>query len=244
MRTYFTYMSKAHLSEQQLETVHTYRRSLMEKKQAELQDRYRRALENAEDREGSCPKRDVTPVWRLCIADSLDGPGSGVSLFSVTSDVFSFFNVFIIVYWNTDLKWCCSSLPVEPLETFLGSSVSTEGRLSIQSLQPHHVRWKETWREDNCSAEWDKENTVSGPTGRPTSWAHLVHTWNCRRSYIFRYMVDIICNMCFVLSFRLLRNGCQHVFNRGSLPILWIFKTQNSSRCVERLISQDMLSAS
>ncbi|XP_041797388.1 breast cancer type 2 susceptibility protein [Chelmon rostratus] len=67
---------EAHLSEQQLETVHTYRRSLMEKKQAELQDRYRRALENAEDREGSCPKRDVTPVWRLCIADSLDGPGS------------------------------------------------------------------------------------------------------------------------------------------------------------------------
>ncbi|TMS07914.1 Breast cancer type 2 susceptibility protein-like protein [Larimichthys crocea] len=67
---------EAHLSEQQLEALHTYRRSQMDKKQAELQDRYRRALENAEDQEGSCPKRDVTPVWRVCIADSMDQPGS------------------------------------------------------------------------------------------------------------------------------------------------------------------------
>ena len=74
-------MFKAHLSEQQLETLHTYRRSLKDKKQAELQDRYRRALENAEDNEGSCPKRDVTPVWRLCIADSMNQSGSGVSSF-------------------------------------------------------------------------------------------------------------------------------------------------------------------
>eukprot|EP00064_Thunnus_orientalis_P000001 superscaffoldBa00000001_g1 len=48
----------------------------MERKQAELQDRYRRALENAEDNEGSCPKRDVTPVWRLCIADSMNQSSS------------------------------------------------------------------------------------------------------------------------------------------------------------------------
>uniref|UniRef100_A0A3Q1IDS8 Tower domain-containing protein n=1 Tax=Anabas testudineus TaxID=64144 RepID=A0A3Q1IDS8_ANATE len=61
------------LSERQLETLRTYRCSLMEKKQAELQDRYRRALE-AEDSGGSCLKRDVTPVWRLCIADSIDQP--------------------------------------------------------------------------------------------------------------------------------------------------------------------------
>ncbi|XP_035011350.2 breast cancer type 2 susceptibility protein homolog [Hippoglossus stenolepis] len=65
---------EAHLSEQQLETVQTYRRSLMEKKQAELQDRYRRALE-AESGDGTCPKRDVTPVWKLCVSDSM-GSGS------------------------------------------------------------------------------------------------------------------------------------------------------------------------
>lgn len=34
-------------------------------------------------------------------------------------------------------------------------------------------------------------------------------------------------------------NGYQHVFNRGCLPLLSIFKTQNFSRSVERLISQD-----
>ncbi|XP_029026126.1 breast cancer type 2 susceptibility protein isoform X2 [Betta splendens] len=66
---------EAHLSEQQLETLRVYRRSLIEKKQAEMQDRYRRAVE-AEDTEGICPKRDVTPVWRLYVADSMDHPGS------------------------------------------------------------------------------------------------------------------------------------------------------------------------
>ena len=51
----------------------------MERKQAELQDRFRRALENAEDGEGGCPKRDVTPVWRLCCADSMEQRSSGGS---------------------------------------------------------------------------------------------------------------------------------------------------------------------
>lgn len=64
-----------------METLRNYRHSLVEKKQADLQDRYRRALETVEDGEGSCPKRDVTPVWRLCVADSMAQSGSGVSLF-------------------------------------------------------------------------------------------------------------------------------------------------------------------
>ncbi|XP_028275921.1 breast cancer type 2 susceptibility protein [Parambassis ranga] len=62
---------ETYLSEQQLETLHAYRRFLMEKKQAELQDRYRRAVE-AEDNDMSCPKRDVTPVWRLCVSDCVN----------------------------------------------------------------------------------------------------------------------------------------------------------------------------
>ncbi|XP_072248251.1 breast cancer type 2 susceptibility protein [Leuresthes tenuis] len=70
---------EAHLSEQQLEALRSYRRSVMDKKQAELQDRYRRALE-AEDNEKICPKRDVTPVWRLCITDSTAQPGCGYQL--------------------------------------------------------------------------------------------------------------------------------------------------------------------
>ncbi|XP_074535553.1 breast cancer type 2 susceptibility protein isoform X2 [Halichoeres trimaculatus] len=80
---------EAQLSEQQLETLHSYRRSLMERKQAELQDRYRRALESAENSEGGCPKRDVSPVWRLCFADSMGHPGSiyQLSLWRPTSDL-------------------------------------------------------------------------------------------------------------------------------------------------------------
>ncbi|KAF7643381.1 hypothetical protein LDENG_00240480 [Lucifuga dentata] len=69
---------EALLSDKQLETLRSYRRSLMEKRQAELQERCRRAVQQAEDDGSSCTKRDVTPVWRLCIADSTDRPGSGV----------------------------------------------------------------------------------------------------------------------------------------------------------------------
>lgn len=85
--------SKAHLTEQQTETLQNYKRLLMEKKQAELQDRYRRAVETAEDGAGSCLKRDVAPVWRLCIADSMEQPGSGVQLF-----FYAYLNIFILMY--------------------------------------------------------------------------------------------------------------------------------------------------
>lgn len=73
--------SKAHLTEQQAQTLQNYKRLLMEKKQAELQNRYRRAVETAEDGASGCPKRDVAPVWRLYIADSMEQPGKGVQLF-------------------------------------------------------------------------------------------------------------------------------------------------------------------
>lgn len=72
---------KAHLTEKQVEVLQNYKRLVMEKQQAELQDRYRRAVEGAEDGAGGCPKRDVAPVWRLCIADSMGHSGSGLSLF-------------------------------------------------------------------------------------------------------------------------------------------------------------------
>lgn len=117
---------KAKLSEEQLKTLHAYKRSLLEKKQAELQDRCRRALE-AEDDKLSCPKRDVTPVWRLYIADSKTESNRGV--FSVFS--LFYINLLLIV----DLFFLfCSSLSVESLATLLRSSVFIEGRLSIQGL--------------------------------------------------------------------------------------------------------------
>ncbi|XP_056906119.1 breast cancer type 2 susceptibility protein [Takifugu flavidus] len=66
---------EAHLTEKQVEVLQNYKRLVMEKQQAELQDRYRRAVESAEDGVGGCPKRDVAPVWRLCIADSMGHSG-------------------------------------------------------------------------------------------------------------------------------------------------------------------------
>ncbi|XP_077396969.1 breast cancer type 2 susceptibility protein isoform X2 [Festucalex cinctus] len=67
---------EADLSDLQLETLQAYRRSLMDKKQAEMQHRYRRATQKrADDDQASCPQRDVTPVWRLCVADSLNPTG-------------------------------------------------------------------------------------------------------------------------------------------------------------------------
>ncbi|XP_061538720.1 breast cancer type 2 susceptibility protein isoform X2 [Phycodurus eques] len=81
---------EAHLSEQQLETLQAYRRSLLEKKQAEMQARYRRATEkNADDGQASCPQRNVTPVWRLCVADSLNPTGNiyQLSLWRPSSDL-------------------------------------------------------------------------------------------------------------------------------------------------------------
>lgn len=80
------------MTEQQAETLQNYKRLLIEKKQAELQDRYRRAVETAEDGTGSCPKRDVAPVWRLSIADFMEKPGSGMHFF------YTFLGIFILIY--------------------------------------------------------------------------------------------------------------------------------------------------
>ncbi|XP_051933627.1 uncharacterized protein LOC127608546 [Hippocampus zosterae] len=81
---------EALLSEQQLETLRAYGRSLMDKKRAEMQDRYRRATEkNTDGGQTSCPQRDVTPVWRLCVADSLNPTGDvyQLNLWRPSSDV-------------------------------------------------------------------------------------------------------------------------------------------------------------
>lgn len=108
------------MSEQQLENLHTYSRSLMEKKQAELQDRYRRAVE-AEDNGMSCPKRDVTPVWRLSFSDCVNQHGSGVSFFFPS---FFFVCRIAVIYVFPNICFCFAlffhfSLPVEFLATLL-----------------------------------------------------------------------------------------------------------------------------
>lgn len=47
----------------------SYRQVLTERKRAELQDRVHKAVQEAE---GGCANRDVTPVWKLSIADAND----------------------------------------------------------------------------------------------------------------------------------------------------------------------------
>ncbi|KAF4086441.1 hypothetical protein AMELA_G00106360 [Ameiurus melas] len=63
------------LSTQQVRAVSSYRRALTERKRAELQDRVHKAAQEAE---GGCADRDVTPVWKLSIADSNDLHSSSV----------------------------------------------------------------------------------------------------------------------------------------------------------------------
>ncbi|XP_014068905.2 breast cancer type 2 susceptibility protein isoform X4 [Salmo salar] len=63
------------LSEQQQEALNSYRRCVGERRQAALQERFRQALESTQEG-GSCHNRDVTPIWKLSVADSRAKPGS------------------------------------------------------------------------------------------------------------------------------------------------------------------------
>ncbi|XP_070997880.1 breast cancer type 2 susceptibility protein isoform X4 [Oncorhynchus clarkii lewisi] len=65
------------LSEEQREALNSYRRCVGERRQEALQERFRQALESTQEGEGrSCHNRDVTPIWKLSIADSRAKPGS------------------------------------------------------------------------------------------------------------------------------------------------------------------------
>uniref|UniRef100_A0A8C1XHF1 BRCA2 DNA repair associated n=1 Tax=Cyprinus carpio TaxID=7962 RepID=A0A8C1XHF1_CYPCA len=55
-----------------MDAVSKYRRCLEEKRQAELQERVQKAVMEAQEAEGGCPNRDVTPVWKLSITDAKD----------------------------------------------------------------------------------------------------------------------------------------------------------------------------
>ncbi|XP_072547596.1 breast cancer type 2 susceptibility protein isoform X2 [Salminus brasiliensis] len=63
---------EAHLSACQMEAVSSYRRAVTERKQVELQERMQRAVQEAQEAEGLCPNRDVTPVWKLATIDFSD----------------------------------------------------------------------------------------------------------------------------------------------------------------------------
>ncbi|XP_022524494.2 breast cancer type 2 susceptibility protein isoform X1 [Astyanax mexicanus] len=63
---------EAHLSAQQMEAVSSYRRVMADRRQVQLQERMQKSVQEAQESEGLCPNRDVTPVWKLTIADFSD----------------------------------------------------------------------------------------------------------------------------------------------------------------------------
>ncbi|XP_050793040.1 breast cancer type 2 susceptibility protein isoform X1 [Gopherus flavomarginatus] len=57
------------LSEEQLKALNTHRQMLNDKKQAQIQAEFKKAIESAEQEEHGCSKRDVSTVWKLRVVD-------------------------------------------------------------------------------------------------------------------------------------------------------------------------------
>ncbi|NWU95776.1 BRCA2 protein, partial [Upupa epops] len=60
---------EGYLSEDQLRTLNAHRQLMHDKKQAQIQEEFKKALESAEREENGCSKRDVSPVWKLHVVD-------------------------------------------------------------------------------------------------------------------------------------------------------------------------------
>ncbi|XP_068037245.1 breast cancer type 2 susceptibility protein isoform X2 [Anomalospiza imberbis] len=60
---------EGYLSDDQLKALKAYRQLMNDKKQTQLQEQFKKALESAEQEENGCYKRDVSAVWRLYVVD-------------------------------------------------------------------------------------------------------------------------------------------------------------------------------
>ncbi|NWS68755.1 BRCA2 protein, partial [Crotophaga sulcirostris] len=60
---------EGYLSEDQLKALNAYRQLMNDKKQTQIQEEFKKALEAAEQEENGCSKRDVSTVWKLCVVD-------------------------------------------------------------------------------------------------------------------------------------------------------------------------------
>ncbi|NWS16020.1 BRCA2 protein, partial [Pachyramphus minor] len=60
---------EGYLSEDQLKALSAYRQLMNDKKQTQMQEEFKKALESAEQEENGCSKRDVSAVWKLCVVD-------------------------------------------------------------------------------------------------------------------------------------------------------------------------------
>nr|XP_013817567.1 PREDICTED: breast cancer type 2 susceptibility protein [Apteryx mantelli mantelli] len=60
---------EGYLSEDQLKALNAHRQMMNDKKQAQIQAEFKKAVESAEQEEHGCSKRDVSTVWKLCVVD-------------------------------------------------------------------------------------------------------------------------------------------------------------------------------
>lgn len=60
---------QGYLSDDQLKALKAYRQLMNDKKQTQIQEQFKKALESAEQEENGCYKRDVSAVWRLYVVD-------------------------------------------------------------------------------------------------------------------------------------------------------------------------------
>ncbi|NWT56095.1 BRCA2 protein, partial [Erythrocercus mccallii] len=60
---------EGYLSDDQLKALKAYRQLMNDRKQTQMQEQFKKALEAAEQEENGCYKRDVSAVWRLYVVD-------------------------------------------------------------------------------------------------------------------------------------------------------------------------------
>ncbi|NXO35973.1 BRCA2 protein, partial [Locustella ochotensis] len=60
---------EGYLSDDQLKALKAYRQLMNDRKQTQMQEQFKKALESAEQEENGCYKRDVSAVWRLYVTD-------------------------------------------------------------------------------------------------------------------------------------------------------------------------------
>ncbi|NXO26037.1 BRCA2 protein, partial [Cisticola juncidis] len=60
---------EGYLSDDQLKALKAYRQLMNDRKQTQMREQFKKALESAEQEENGCYKRDVSAVWRLYVVD-------------------------------------------------------------------------------------------------------------------------------------------------------------------------------
>ncbi|NXM77514.1 BRCA2 protein, partial [Serilophus lunatus] len=83
---------EGYLSEEQLKSLSAYRQLMNDKKQTQMQEEFKKALESAEQESNGCSKRDVSAVWKLCVVDYREQEkhkGVILSIWRPLPDVFS-----------------------------------------------------------------------------------------------------------------------------------------------------------